>query len=96
MGSLYSDQPTWLHGMSAGFKLLALALLGIGLFATQQWQVLLATAVVCVCVFASLGKAAQRTKPLLMGVWVASLLVAGFHLWMQQQSLWPHVVMRLN
>jgi biotin transport system permease protein len=95
MGSLYSDQPTWLHGVSAGVKLLALALLGIGLFATQQWQVLLATAVVCVCVFASLGQAALRAKPLVVGVLVASALVAGFHVWMAQPLLAAVTVMRL-
>jgi biotin transport system permease protein len=95
MGSLYSDQPTWLHGVSAGVKLLTLALLGIGLFATQQWHVLLATAVVCVCVFASLGQAARRAKPLVVGVLVASALVAGFHVWMAQPLLAAVTVMRL-
>lgn len=95
MGSLYSDQPTWLHGVPAGFKLLVLALLGIGLFAAQQWQVLLAATVVCVLVFASLGAAALRAKPLLLGVLVASALVAVFHVWMAQPLLAAVTVMRL-
>lgn len=95
MGSLYSDQLTWLHGMSAGVKLLALALLGIGLFAAQQWQVLLAATMLCVLVFASLGATALRAKPLVVGVLVASALVAGFHVWMEQTLLAAVTVMRL-
>lgn len=95
MGSLYSDQPTWLHCVPAGLKLLALALLGIGLFAAQQWQVLLAATVVCVLVFASLGAAALRAKPLVVGVLVASALVAGFHVWMAQPLMAAVTVMRL-
>ena len=95
MGSLYSDQLTWLHGMSAGVKLLALALLGIGLLAAQQWQVLLAATMLCVLVFASLGATALRAKPLVVGVLVASALVAGFHVWMEQTLLAAVTVMRL-
>ncbi len=95
MGSLYSDQLTWLHGMSAGVKLLALALLGIGLFAAQQWQVLLAATMLCVLVVASLGATALRAKPLVVGVLVASALVAGFHVWMEQPLLAAVTVMRL-
>jgi biotin transport system permease protein len=95
MGSLYSDQPTWLHSVPAGLKLLVLAMLGIGLFAVQQWQVLLAATVVCVLVFASLGAAALRARPLVVGVLVASALVAGFHVWMAQPLLAAVTVMRL-
>lgn len=95
MGSLYSDQPTWLHSVPAGLKLLVLALLGIGLFAAQQWQGLLAATVVCVLVFASLGAATLRAKPLVVGVLVASALVAGFHVWMAQPLLAAVTVMRL-
>jgi biotin transport system permease protein len=95
MGSLYSDQPTWLHSVPAGLKLLALALLGIGLFAAQQWQVLLVATLVCVLVFASLGVATLRAKPLVVGVMVASALVAGFHVWMAQPLMAAVTVMRL-
>jgi biotin transport system permease protein len=95
MGSLYSEQHTWLHAVPAYIKLLGLAVLGTGLFFTQELQPLAWATAVCVCVFASLGRAAQRAKPLLMGVWVASLLVAGFHLWMQHPALAAITVMRL-
>jgi biotin transport system permease protein len=95
MGSLYSEQHTWLHAVPAYIKLLALAVLGTGLFFTQALQPLAWATAVCVCVFASLGSAAQRSKPLLKGVLVASLLVAGFHLWMQHPAVAAITVMRL-
>lgn len=95
MGSLYSDIPTWLHRVSAGFKLLALALLGMGLFALQQWQDLLLVTVLCVLVFVSLGVASYRAKPLVLGVLVACVLVAAFHLWMAQPEMAAITVMRM-
>lgn len=95
MGSLYSDIPTWLHRVPAGLKLLALAGLGIELMGAQQWPVLLAVSSVCVLIFASLGAASARAKPLVMGVLMASALVAGFHVWMAQPMLAAVTVMRL-
>lgn len=95
MGSLYSDTPTWLHRVSAGFKLLVLALLSIGLFAVQQWPLLLAITLVCALVYASLGAATRGAKNLVMGVLVASGLVAGFHVWMGQPILAAVTVTRL-
>ncbi len=95
MGSLYSDIPTWLHRVSAGFKLFALALLGVALFGVQQWVYLLGLSLACLGVFASLGTATQRAKPLVIGVLVASALVASFHLWMGQPILAAITVMRL-
>ena len=68
MGSLYSDHPTWLHGVPAGVKLAFLALLGTGVFFTQELSVLIGSAACCVLIFASLGKATARAKPLLMGL----------------------------
>ncbi len=95
MGSLYSDIPTWLHRLPAGLKLLLLAALGVGLFAVQQWPLLLCIGLLCVAVFASLGTATQRARPLVVGVCVASGLVAAFHVWMNQPLLAAVTVMRL-
>jgi len=95
MGSLYSDIPTWLHRVPAGLKLLALAGLGMGLMGAQQWPLLLAVSAVCVLIFVSLGAASVRAKPLVMGVLMASALVAGFHVWMAQPMLAAVTVMRL-
>ena len=95
MGSLYSEQHTWLHSIPAGLKLLVLALLGTGLFLTDQLTVLAGATAVCVCVYASLGRASHRAQPLLVGVLVASALVASFHLFMQHPALAAITVMRL-
>jgi biotin transport system permease protein len=95
MGSLYSEQHTWLHRMPAGLKLLMLALLGTGLFLTDQLAWLAVATAVCVAIYASLGRACSRAKPLLIGVLVASALVASFHLFMQHPALAAITVMRL-
>jgi biotin transport system permease protein len=95
MGSLYSEQHTWLHSIPAGLKLLVLALLGTGLFLTDQLSVLAGATAVCVAIYASLGSASRRAKPLLIGVLLASALVASFHLLMQHPALAAITVMRL-
>jgi len=95
MRSLYSDRPTWLHRVPAGLKLLALALLGMGLFAIPQWQVLALVSGACIGIFISLGSATRHTKPLMVGVLVAGALVAGFHLALAQPVLAAVTVMRL-
>jgi biotin transport system permease protein len=95
MGSLYSDHPTWLHGVHAGMKLVFLALLGTGVFFTQELSVLVGSAACCVLIFASLGKATARAKPLLMGLVIASVLIGVFHLYMQQPMVAAVSVLRL-
>ena len=95
MGSLYSDQPTWLHSVPAGMKLAFLALLGTGVFFTQELSVLIGSAACCVLIFASLGKATTRAKPLLVGLVFASVLIGVFHLYMQQPMVAAVSVLRL-
>jgi biotin transport system permease protein len=95
MGSLYSDHPTWLHGVPAGVKLAFLALLGTGVFLTHELSVLLGNAACCVMIFASLGKATARAKPLLIGLVVASVLIGLFHLYMEQAMVGAVSVLRL-
>jgi biotin transport system permease protein len=95
MGSLYSDHPTWLHSVSAGAKLAFLALLGTGVFFAQALSVLLGSAACCMLIFASLGKATARAKPLLIGLAFASVLIGMFHLYMQQPLVGAVSVLRL-
>ena len=95
MGSLYSDQPTWLHRVPAGIKLAVLALLGTGVFVTSQITLLSASAVCCVLIYASLGKATYRAKSLLIGVLIASALICLFHLYMHQPTVGVISVLRL-
>ena len=49
----------------------------------------------CVAIYASLGRAVLRAQPLIIGVLVASGLVASFHLFMQHPALAAITVMRL-
>nr|WP_315261163.1 energy-coupling factor transporter transmembrane component T [uncultured Limnohabitans sp.] len=95
MGSLYSDQHTWLHNLPAGVKLAFLALLGTGVFLTSSLFGLLASASGCVVIFASLGRATLRAKPLLLGLLVASVLIGVFHMYMQQPMVGVVSVLRL-
>jgi biotin transport system permease protein len=95
MGSLYSDDPTWLHRLPAAIKLAFLALLGTGVFLTNELAVLLASAACCLLIFVSLGRAAIRVKPLLMGLAFASVLIGLFHVYMQQPMVGAISVLRL-
>lgn len=96
MGSLYSDHPTWLHSVPAGMKLVFLALLGAGVFFTHELSLLLASATCCVLIFASLGRATWRAKPLLIGLVLASILMGLFHTYMQQPWVGVISVLRMS
>lgn len=95
MGSLYSEQHTWLHAVPAYVKLISLTLLGMGLFLTDQLLWLSVCSAVCMGIFVSLGRAVARAKPLLMGLLVAALMVAVFHVFMQHIELAAITVLRL-
>jgi biotin transport system permease protein len=95
MQSLYSDTPTWLHRVPAWSKLLCVALLSGGIFLTDQLQSLGVATVVCVTIFVSLGQATARVKPMLVGIALASVLLAVFHLYQAQIALAAITVMRL-
>lgn len=96
MGSLYSEQHTWLHAVPAYVKLLCLALLGTGLFFTDQLQMLSIASVCCIGIFLSLRKAATKTKPFLIGLVIACALIVAFHIYMQHPALAAITVMRLT
>ena len=87
MQSIYSDQRTWLHSVSAGLKLLAVMCLGVGLYLTSNQLLLSIACGCCVLVYASLGRVGWRARRLLMPLLLACLLVLGFHAYMQQINL---------
>lgn len=95
MGSLYSEHRTWLHAVPAAAKLLALALLGTGLFLTDRLAVLLPCAALCALLFLSLGAAMRPARRLVLAMLVAALLVAGFHAFMGQPVLGLTSALRL-
>lgn len=79
MGSLYSEQHTWLHALSAGWKLLALALLGTALFWLKQPLLLLLACAASTVLLWSLGQALTLARKALQSMTVAALLVLAFH-----------------
>lgn len=86
MKSFYSAQRTWLHGLSAGMKLLALLCLGVGLYATTHIHTLGLISAASVLVYASMGRIGWRARKLLVPLVVGCVLVVGFHAyWLQAQ-----------
>lgn len=87
MHSFYSEQRTWLHPLSVGFKLLFLLSLGVGVYATHQWLPLSLASGACVLVYLSLGRVGLRARRLLVPLLIACVLVLGFHAYLQQMAL---------
>lgn len=87
MGSLYSEHPTWLHRVPAAFKLLFFAVLGTLQFLLASQTALIASALLCCLLFASLGRATFPARKLVTSVLLAALLLMAFHTYMQQAML---------
>jgi len=87
MQSLYSEHRSWLHGVPAHWKLLAFAVLGTLQYFLQRPLWLLASAMLCALLFASLGRACLVAKKLLLSLLLAVLLLLAFHSYLQQPWL---------
>jgi biotin transport system permease protein len=79
MRSLYSTRRTWLHGVPAWLKLVALSLGGTVLMLTADVRGIAIAAAIVLALFASLGPAGWRQWRMLRGLLIASALIAGFH-----------------
>ncbi|QKV52134.1 energy-coupling factor transporter transmembrane component T family protein [Comamonas antarctica] len=95
MGSLYSDFPTWLHRLGAGFKLACMALAGTLLFLIDNPWVLAGCGVACTLLWISLGPATRVAHRLMLTVLIGAGLVALFHLWMGRPALAAVSALRL-
>ena len=95
MKSLYSDTPTWLHRVPPSIKLICLLLLSFTLFGVSRLDVLLVLSVWVLLIVASLGAAAQRVKPVLIGLLVVSALLMAFHSVLGQPEIGGVTVLRL-
>lgn len=84
MKSLYGEEGSWLHGVPAGLKLLAVALAGTALVLTARPGLLAVGALVSVALFVSLGAASRGVRRLLPPLLVAIVLVTAFHAVMGQ------------
>ena len=95
MGSLYSEHMTWLHRVPAAIKLIFFALLGALQFLLDSPLVLTGSALACILLFASLGRAVYPARKLVTSVLLAGLLLVAFHAWMQQPMLGVVSALRL-
>jgi biotin transport system permease protein len=95
MGSLYSEHPSWLHGVPAAVKLLLFAVLSTASYATHSMTLLASGAAASLLLFISLGRAALAARKLVAALVLASLLILAFHLYMQQAALGWISVLRL-
>ncbi|MDO4683171.1 MAG: CbiQ family ECF transporter T component [Lautropia sp.] len=87
MGSLYSEHPTWLHRLGAGFKLGLMAVLGTLLFWLDTPLAMGVAGLGSLVLWISLGKATKPAHRLMVSVLIAASLVAAFHLWMGRPEL---------
>lgn len=87
MGSLYSLHRTWLHAVPAAVKLLLFVVLGTAQYFFQNQAVLLASALLCGLLFASLGRAVYPARKLVVSLVIAGLLLLGFHAYMGHPEL---------
>ena len=87
MGSLYSEQITWLHRIHPAIKLLLIAILSTFLFWLQSPAAMLSCALTCGLLWLSLGKATRIANRLIISVLIAACLIAAFHAWMGNYPL---------
>lgn len=95
MGSLYSEDSTWLHRWPAGLKLLLLAAFGTLLFLIASPFLLAGCGAICLILWFSLGQATQIARRLMRSVIIAALLVAGFHVFLGNPELAAVSALRL-
>ncbi|WP_421697980.1 energy-coupling factor transporter transmembrane component T family protein [Ancylobacter sp.] len=81
MISLYLSQRTWLHGIPAGWKLLALALISLLAAPLDSLPIMAGLLLAVLALYASLGKAALRQIALLRPLWPLFLILLAFHWW---------------
>ncbi|MDQ0347387.1 energy-coupling factor transporter transmembrane component T family protein [Ancylobacter vacuolatus] len=81
MISLYLAQRTWLHGVPAGWKLLALALVSLIAAPLDSLPLMAGLLVAVLALYVSLGRAAVAQIALLRPLWPLFLILLAFHWW---------------
>lgn len=95
MESFFSEHQTWLHRISASIKLLVFATMGTALFLLDSPTGLTVSALACCLLLASLGRAANPARKLLISILLAGLLVLAFHAYMGQPTVGMVSALRL-
>jgi len=93
--SFFSEHQTWLHRISASIKLLVFATMGTALFLLDSPTGLTVSALACCLLLASLGRAANPARKLLISILLAGLLVLAFHAYMGQPTVGMVSALRL-
>ncbi|MBB3772153.1 biotin transport system permease protein [Angulomicrobium tetraedrale] len=81
MISLYLPERTWLHGLPAGGKLLALALLSLAAGPFDSLPVMAGLLAVTLALYVALGRAALRQVALVRPMWPIFAILLAFHAW---------------
>ncbi|QIB34948.1 energy-coupling factor transporter transmembrane component T family protein [Ancylobacter pratisalsi] len=81
MISLYLAERTWLHGIPAGWKLLALALVSLVVAPIDAVAAMAGLLVATLLLYVSLGRPALRQIALLRPMWPLLVLLLAFHGW---------------
>lgn len=81
MISLYLPERTWLHGVPAGWKLLALALVSLAVAPVDSLALMAGLVAAVLVLYASLGRAALAQIALLRPMWPLFAILIGLHWW---------------
>ncbi|WP_029351169.1 energy-coupling factor transporter transmembrane component T [Bosea sp. 117] len=81
MISLYLAERTWLHGVPAGWKLLALALISLAVTPFDSLPLMAGLVAATLALYASLGRAAFAQVALLRPMWPLFAILIALHWW---------------
>lgn len=95
MISLYLPERTWLHGIAAGPKLLALALISLFIVPFDDPALMASLLATVLALYVSLGRPALRQIALLRSMWPLFAILLGLHLWNGDVWLGVSMILRL-
>ncbi|MCS0494369.1 energy-coupling factor transporter transmembrane protein EcfT [Ancylobacter sp. MQZ15Z-1] len=95
MISLYLAERTWLHGVPAGWKLLALALVSLFVAPFDALAPMAGLLAATLALYATLGRPALRQIALLRPMWPLIAILLAFHWWRGDPVLGVAVALRL-
>jgi biotin transport system permease protein len=95
MISLYLPERTWLHGIPAGWKLIALALVSLTVAPFDNLPLMAGLVAAVLALYASLGRAALAQIALLRPLWPLFLILLALHWWRGDVLLGAVVILRI-
>lgn len=95
MISLYLPERTWLHGIPAGWKLIALALISLTVAPFDNLPLMAGLVAAVLALYVSLGRAALAQIALLRPLWPLFLILLALHWWRGDVLLGAVVILRI-